>query len=295
MKKLLACLLVLLMLLPCTASALVQLPGNPLVRDKALLKALKSTEYASWTLYQPNDRELEMDVTKDHAFKNYPYFPVLAVNGDETAVLLLRRTKKGWQLDGVNTKALTRPGFTLTQFTMDSYYLPEDQTMFIGFSFVTEDGANVELFLTPGEFGKRFSGISYIPRTRRLEHLFADSVSITFNSGLQFAYRNQETQNTWSFSMDSELPLAAYENFDAFDLSQAPLTLMDAMTPDIVAQETQLYQFPGEGAAMRTLSAGTEVLASWRHYGSDGAAWIPVYVDGLAGYVLRETLAGAQE
>ncbi len=171
MKKLVCLVLAALMLVLAASAAAEIAQTNRKLTNKALLKPIKASAYADWTLYQPNDREMDVDVTKVAQFKKYQYFPVLAVKGDETAVLLLKRSGKSWTLAGDNRKALTRPGFTLTQFTMDHMMDGKDEAMFIGFSFELEDGGSAELFLEPWHDSRRFFGLSYLPAAPAAEEL----------------------------------------------------------------------------------------------------------------------------
>lgn len=294
-KKLAAVLLMLLLLM--TGALAEGTLHNRKLTNKSLLKAIKGTEYASWTLYQPNDRERDLDLTKVKAFKKYPYFPVLAVNGDDMAILLLRRSGKSWTFASANRTALTRPGCTLTNFSMDERMgTEENERMFIGFSFQLDEGGWMELFLEPGEISRRFSFISYIPASRTAENLFADGVEIMFNSGLRYSYRNQATQNTWSYSLDTQLPLAAeYANFDVFDLAQVPLTIAEALVPGTIARDTLLRQFPGESAALGEVHAGDEVRVPFDAWGYQHMDWVPVMAQGAMGYVPRACIAGAAE
>lgn len=296
MKKL-VCLVLTAVLLALTASASAEMTlNNRKLTNKALLKPIKATEYADWTLYQPEDREIPVDVTKVSQFKKYPYFPVLAVKNDETAVLLLKRTGKSWTLVGANRNVLTREGWTLWQFTMDHMIGNENEAMFIGFYFTAEDGGSMELFLQPFAGSRRFSFISFTPAASAAENLFAHNVDIMFNSGLKYSYREQATQNTWTYSMDSKLPLAAeYDNFDVFDLSQVPLTIMEAMVPVTVTQDTVLRQFPGESAALAGLSAGDEVLAAYDSWDYQYKEWVLAWNGSAMGYISRVSFASDTE
>lgn len=288
MKRII-CLLLAAVLALLTASAGAEIAlNNRRLTNKALLKPIKASGYADWTLYQPEDREIAVDVTKVKAFKKYAYFPVLAVKGDETAILLLRRTAKGWQLDGDNRTALTRPGCTLAQFTMDHMFDGVNEAMLIGFFFTLEDGGTMELFLEPMAGSRHFSGISYLPPERVAENLFADYVSIRFNSGLAYGYTTRMTGNNWQYCMDSPLPLAKeYDNFDVFDLAQVPMTIMEALSPATLAQDTQLRQYPGESAVLAQLHAGDEVLVPFAYGSID---WVPAWVSGAMGYVPGDSL-----
>lgn len=289
-NKLLILIMTLLML---CGSALgeVDLYDQPRLVNKTLLAPIKKTEYASWTLYQPRDRETDINVTKDRGFKERAFFPVLAVKDDHAALILLHRVKGKWKVEGVNTKALDRPGFTLRLFTLDTSFSGNDGTpMQVGFSYELSDGTNAELCFEPSEdYGSRFRSISIVTASPQPEHLFAKYVSVIFNSGLTYTYCH-DGSNLIKYNLDGPDAIAEYRNFDTFDLTQVPLTILDAMLPARVTRETALRQLPHPDAfPLLALTPGEEVLSCASRYVSASFDRL-VYAHGAMGYVSPDAL-----
>jgi len=89
--------------------------------NKAIIKVLKKSEYASWEFFQPSDSEIAgKNIYKEKWFKSTAWFPVVAHKDEELDLVLLHKVNNKWKIELSNSNALKKDGYFLTGFTVDA-------------------------------------------------------------------------------------------------------------------------------------------------------------------------------
>jgi hypothetical protein len=306
MKRLsMALLFILALILVSTAYADNTLDQHLMLSNEALVNPIKQSNFNNWTLYQPQAFETDgLDMTQDSNFDDRKFFPVVAVNGEDATLILLYHQDNEWVIHNTNTTALNRPGLTLVSFKMDENHQPDDDNLSIEFNFTDEATRYYTLSLTASDrFKTRFSGITITgfdnntPKTA--DSFYADICGIGFNDSISFAYQYTSTRPMrFDLSMKYLTNESAYDNFAAFDLSKAPLSLTDAMTDCIVTADSNidegkvlLRQFPRDGSAsLCEIANGSSVLREQDAFNFQSDDWVLVLYEEKLGYLPKSNL-----
>lgn len=135
---------ILLVSLFSSAYADAELPSKQKVKNKSLINVIKKTDYASWEIYGPADSEIVgKNIYSTAFFKNATTFPLVAVKGDQTVLLIMQRSGSSWILLSANENALERDDFILCGFTIGtSSYDDENPSVLVSFDFSSKSHPN---------------------------------------------------------------------------------------------------------------------------------------------------------
>ena len=119
-----------IILMLTTGYAEQNLPKSQLVKKKELVSAFTNSKFTQWQLFYPSDSEIAgKNMFSTLFYKRTSNFPVVAVDGSNLAFCILSRKNKNknkWSLSLTNEKALTRSGWCLTAFSIDSSSFVEE-------------------------------------------------------------------------------------------------------------------------------------------------------------------------
>lgn len=238
-----SCVCILLIFVPflllfSSAYADTQLPLKQKVKNKSLMNTIKKTDYASWEIYGPADSEIVgKNIYSTVFFKNAATFPLVAVKGDRTVLLIMQRSGSSWSLLCANEHALAREDFILFGFTIGiSSYDEENPSVLVSFNFSSEshpNDSNYRYSLSMWINGKdEFISLLILQEEHELEQC-RNFYSVIINDEVLIYRCHKPNGFEWIDYRYTHNPID--RSLPSFDLSAVPILPSDMMI------ETQIY------------------------------------------------------
>lgn len=279
------------------------LPAKQKLTNKSLLKALKKTDYSSWTLYAPSDSEIVgKNIFSTTFFKSATTFPIVAVKGDQVVLLIMQRSDNSWSLLSANEHALMRKDFVLFGFTIDiSGYVSEEPSVLVSFDFSSEshpnDSNNYRYNLSMWINGKdEFASLYVFSKVHELEQC-NDYYSVIINDDtLIYRCHNPRTFERTDYPLS---PNPVDNSLSTFDLSTLPLLPSDLMVEALIHSSDKnpinLYIQPdSESDIITTIPNQSNVLIMNERIISNDTQWYFVRYEKSLGYILCSHIDNAQ-
>lgn len=203
--------------------------GLTKLKSKRLVQIVENEIGEGWTLYQPNGREEEENVSSLVNLKEMRFLPVIARKGNQLRLLILRRQDDLWKVSERNDRALMREGWTLHNFSAMGY--GNSDSAYIFFDFVDENQKEWNLMLSLGDnyvsYASYFCSLSYYA-----EGYGITDITMNYDRGLTFLF-DAPFYARISYEVD---PVQDY-SFDVkdFDLATCPLSMQEFLVPAVVA------------------------------------------------------------
>lgn len=226
-------------------------PLSPLT-NRTIVDVLNHHGYENWDIFQPDSREeSDMDTASDSFLDLLSQYPVIAIQGNEVNLIILQKVNEQWTISTVNEKALSRPDFTLTGFSIQEQINDSEIKVYTYFTYMDERGENIELCLDLYNiYPSCFSAIHMPDKTILLQ----EDLGLSFQIEYPFLFKC-----SYEIITEQYMPFGVEE----FSFADCPLSMQDLLTPVTLSPDdgvAELFLIPDHSMEpVIRLSAGDKV------------------------------------
>lgn len=204
-----------------------------------------------YKLFQPDPIEWDVDTSSSSVLKDVAVYPLIAVKDQQASLLVMKKSGDDWEVFICNHAALQRPGFSLTNFSVEAATMVSDP-FYVYFNYLDETGNEwtLELQLSAA-YQCRFHHIS--TSIGRKFILLIYNVDRNIDYLLDYPY----CRYSYEIAPDPTLSFDA----DNFSFAQCPITLDDLLKPvDIRNKTISLFMYPDDTQSPVLELSGEESL-----------------------------------
>ncbi len=259
--------------------------------NKDIMKALSSSKYASWEIYQPTDSEMtKRNIYTEKWFKSTSWFPVIAHRDNQIELVLLQRVDNKWLIVLSNSYALKKDDYYLNAFTViaDSYEVTGNVEFGFHFGSVSNPSDwryQYDLYLKLGD-ENCFSDFFYRdPTMQFFSPIYGTSLHID-RLEKTATYGSMTSPDGYSL-VSSEYVLQDYSidtRVDRFDLSTFPICIENLFKQKKILSindDTLVYS---EDDITSSILCTIPPAENVYYYPNTSNWWLVIY-DGKIGYV----------
>ena len=219
--------------------------------NKQLYEAAASYLGDGYKLFQPNPTEIDVNTSSSSVLEDVTVYPLIAVRDQQASLLVMKRSGNGWEVFISNHAALQRPGFSLTNFSVDPYTMVSDP-FYVYFDYLDETGNEWTLMLQlSAAYQCRFHHMS----TR----VGCKSILLVYNMDRDITYQLDYPYCRCSYEIAPD-PTASFDA-DKFSFAQCPIVLDDLLEPVDVRNKTiNLFMYPDDTQGPTFELSGEESL-----------------------------------
>ena len=219
--------------------------------NKQLYEAATSCLGDGYKLFQPDPIEWDVDTSSSSVLEDVAVYPLIAVKDQQASLLVMKKSGDDWEVFICNHAALQRPGFSLTNFSVEAATMVSSP-FYVYFNYLDETGNEWALTLQlSAAYQCRFHHIS-----TRIGRKF---ILLIYNMDRNIDYQLDYSYCRYSYEIAPD-PTVSFDA-DKFSFAQCPIALDDLLKPvDIRNKTINLFMYPDDTQSPVLELSGEESL-----------------------------------
>lgn len=219
--------------------------------NKQLYEAAISYLGDGYKLFQPDPIEWDVDTSSSSVLKDVVVYPLIAVKDQQASLLVMKKSGDDWEVFICNHAALQRPGFSLTNFSVEAATMVSD-SFYVYFNYLDETGNEWTLTLQlSAVYRCRFDNLSTRAGCKFIRLVYNMDRDIDYKLDYSYCRCSYEIAPDPTLSFDA----------DKFSFAQCPIALDDLLeSVDIRNKTISLFMYPDDTQSPVLELSGEESL-----------------------------------